>query len=445
MRRSIHRLVLALFACLIGYSVAMPARAQSSGGPVFVAEAEGTITSVTIGYLRRALHLAEAANANALIIQLGSSGAVLRDARAFAGEVAAAHVPVVVYVAPEGTASGAAGALFLSAAHIAALAPNTSFGSPDPLTQVDSALTQQTRDLLLDSVADQLRAWNTAHSRNVAWVDQAVRAGAVLNNEQAIALSPPAVDLVAANRAELLTLLEGRQVKLADGRSITIATLGRTISDVPPSAWESLRLALADPTIAFVLLVLGVLSICLEFAAPGTTIFAGFGIVLLLAASLGLIVLPLRWWALLVLLGGLGLLVAEFATPTHGALAVAGIALLGGGALNLIDPTQAPNTMIAVWVILLVALALITLVAAGVWLALRSRTRPPATGQETLIGKLAEVRQPLDPDGMVFVEGALWSAISDNGPAKPGDWVRIVAVHNLRLIVHPLDDTEVQS
>jgi membrane-bound serine protease (ClpP class) len=445
MRRSFHLLVLALLLGLTLPGQPASVRAQPPGGPVFVAEASGTVTSVTIGYLRRALHLAEAANASALVIQLSSSGAVLAEARQFAGELAAARVPVVVYVAPSGTDSGAAGALFLSAAHIAAQAPGTSFGSPYPLTQVDSALSQQTRDLVLDSVADQIRGWNAARGRNTAWVDRAVREGVVLDNQQAFTLTPPAINLVAASREELLTLLDGRQVRLEDGRSVKIAALGRSIAEVAPSAWESLRLALADPTIAFVLLVLGVLAIGMEFAAPGTSIFAGIGVVLLIAAGLGLAVLPLRWWAVLVLLSGLVLLAAEFAVHTHGALAVAGVALLGGGALNLIDPAQAPNTVIALWAIILVGLILLTLVALGVWLALRSRARPLATGQEAMIGKLAEVRRRLDPDGMVFVEGALWQAISEDGAVDTGDWVRVTAIHDLRLIVRRLDDDKVQS
>jgi membrane-bound serine protease (ClpP class) len=385
------------------------------------------------------LQLAEAANASALIVELNNTGGVLRDVRAFAGELAAARVPVVVYVAPSGTDSGAAGALFLSAAAIAAQAPGTAFGSPYPLAQVDSALSQQTRDLVLDSVTDQIRSWNAAHGRNTEWIDRAVREGVVLDNQQAIALKPPAVDLVAANREELLTLLEGRQAKLQDGHSVTIRTLGGTIVDVAPTPWESLRMALSDPTIAFVLLVLGALSICVEFAAPGTSVFAGIGVVLLLAAGLGLFVLPLRWWALAVLLLALGLLVAEFAAHTHGALAAGGIALLGIGALNLIDPAQAPNTVIALWVIVLIGLALATFAALGVWLVLRSRERPLATGQEAMVGKLAQVRHRLDPNGMVFVEGALWQALSEEGAVEEGDWVRVVAVHNLHLIVRRID------
>lgn len=440
-RRSL--LALLLLFVLLG---AQPAGAQpSAAGPIYRAAVGGTLTSVSTGYLRRALQLAEAANASALVIELSNRGAVLSEARAFAGEIAAARVPVVVYVTPSGTASGAAGALFLSAAHISALAPGTSFGSPAPLADVDAALSEQTRDMLLDSVAAQLREWNAAHGRNLAWIDQAVRAGVVLDNQQASALRPPAVDLVAANRDELLTLLEGRRVTLQGGGSVTISALGRNMVDVPPTAWESLRLALADPTVAFVLLVLGVIALGLEFAAPGTSLFAGAGIVLLAGAALGLFVLPLQLWALGLLVLALLLLVAEFIAHAHGALAVAGVAMLAVSALNIIDPAQAPGAVVAVWAIVLVGVALAAFAALALWLALRSRARPISTGQEAMVGKLAEVRQRLAPDGMVFVDGALWQAIIDGEPAELGEWVRVVAAHDLRLIVRRLDTPAVSE
>ena len=122
-----------------------------------------------------------------------------------------------------------------------------------------------------------------------------------------------------------------------------------------------------------------------------------------------------------------------------------GLALLVMGALNLIDAQQAPDVTIAVWVVALVGLALATLVALGIWLALRIRGQPAATGEQAMLGRLAEVRQRLDPDGMVFVEGALWQAISEDGPVDAGDWVRVTAVHDLRLVVRPLENDEVES
>jgi membrane-bound serine protease (ClpP class) len=304
---------------------------------------------------------------------------------------------------------------------------------------VDAALSEQTRNLVLNSVADQLREWNERRGRGTAWVDQAVREGAILTNEQAIAASPPAVDLVAADTAELLTLLEGRIVGLEGGRTVRLSTLGRQPEPVEPTLFESLRLALADPTIAFALLIFGAMAIYLELASPGIGAFAAIGVVFLIAAGAGLVVLPLRWWGVALLLISLVLIGAEFVVQSHGGLTVAGLTLLVVGALNLVDPVQAPGAGVALWAVGIVAVGLAGVGAIGITLAFRSRRRPATTGREALIGKLAEVRRKLEPRGMVFVEGALWQAISEEGVVEPGDWVRVTGVHNLQLIVRPLD------
>lgn len=429
----------ALLTALLLASLAPAAGAQEPG-PVYTVEVEGVITSYSVSYLRRALEEAEAAQAGALIITLRSEGAVVRALRPLAKELAEARVPVVVYVGPGAVESGAAGALLLSAAHIAVLAPGASFGSPTPLATVDAALSDQSRDLVLDSVAQQLRAWNERRGRSAAWVERAVREGAILDSAQASATDPPSVSFVASDEGELLTLLEGRAVTLEDGRSVTLRTLGRQPRAVEPRLWEGVLLLLSSPTLAFVLLVCGAVAIYAEFASPGTSLLAGIGIVLILASLTGLLVLPVRWLSLLGVLLAFGLMGADLFVPSHGGLTVAGIVLLVVSAATLIDPAQAPGVGVALWVILLVALVTGALATVGLWLALRSRSLPAATGAEGLVGRLAEVRQRLDPDGMVFIEGALWRAISEDGPVERGEWVRVTAIHELRLLVRREED-----
>jgi membrane-bound serine protease (ClpP class) len=430
-----------LFAAflLVFGSLREPVAAQSAG-PLYVITLQGTITSVSTDYARRALREAEAAGATALLIELSSNGGVLRDLRAFAGELADARIPVAVYVTPSGAQSGAAGAFLLSAAHLSALAPGTSFGSPYPLGRVDEALSQQTRDMVLDTVAEQLRDWNTRHGRNTSWLDTAVREGVIFNNEQAIAQQPPVVDFVVVNRDELLTRMEGRDVRMADGSMVRLSTIGRTATPIEPTLVESIWLTLADPTVAFALLVLGAMAIYLELASPGIGMFAASGVVLLLISALGFIVLPIQWWSMLLLLAGLALIGIEFFAPTHGGFMVAGLTLLVIGALNLIDPTQAPGAGVAGWVIGVVGAGLVAAALAGLVLGLRSRSRPVVTGDSALIGKIGEVRRRLEPRGMIFVDGALWQAISEGGIVERGDYVRVVGIHQLQLIVRPLDE-----
>jgi len=435
-------LVVALATVLLLLWSVGGATAQQSGGPLYLVEISGIVTAPTIDYLRRAVQTAEASSADALIISYSSTGGVLRDVRVFAAEIAQARVPIVVFITPRGTQAGPAGALFVTSAHISALSPDTSFGSPFPLAQVDDTLSQQTRDLLLDTVSAQMRNWNERRGRNAEWIDRAVREGVILNNQQAISLDPPAIDLVAADLRELLTLLDGRTVTLDDGRTVRISSIGRTPTLIEPTLLESLRLALADPTVAFALLVLGAMAIYLELSTPGVGLFAGAGLVLLLGAAAGFLALPVLWWAMTLVILGLVLIGAEFVAPTHGGLMITGLVMLGIGGGNLIDATQAPGAGVAWWALVIVVGGIAATAALGLALALRSRKRPAATGIEALVGRVAQVRRRLDPRGLVFVEGALWQAISETDPVEAGDWVRVVAVHNLQLIVRPLDSEE---
>jgi membrane-bound serine protease (ClpP class) len=429
------RLVAGLAAMLIALLMLGPAPARAQGGgPIYTLNLDGVLTSVGVDLARRALRQAEAADASALVIMLRSEGAVLASVRPLANDMALAQVPVALYIAPE-VQSGAAGALLLSAADIAAMGPGSSFGSATPLARVDELLSEQSQSLVLDSVSQQLSDWNARRGRSTEWVARAVREGAILSSEQATATTPPAVDVVAADEAQLLTLLEGRNVTLSNDQERVIHTLGRETEPIAPTLWEQLWLLLSTPGVAFALLVMGAAAVFAELSNPGTTVFLGIGGVLLALAFVGLASLPIRWPALVAILLAFGLMIADLYVNTHGGLSVAGIALLAIGALSLIDPDQAPGAGVPVWLVAAVSAGTALMVAVGIVLLVRTRAQPARTGSEAMVGQLAEVRQRLAPEGMVFIEGALWRAISENGEAGPGELVEVTAVHNLQLLV----------
>lgn len=419
-------------------------------GPIYQVHIDGIVTTITTHYLERALDVAEANNATALLIRVGSEGAVLRVLPSIAMPIADATIPVVVYISPAGTESGATGAFLLSAAHIAAMAPQTSFGTPTSLAAVDQLLSQQTQQRVANSVAQQLREWNERQGRNGDWVDQAVQDGIVLTNERAFATNPPMVNLVAQDTESLLMRLEGQVVTLANGTDMTLHTLGRTATPIEPTMWEQLLLWLSDPTTAFLLLIFASLALYAELLQPGMGVFALLALLFFVGALVGLIVLPIRWLSLVGLLLAIALFAVDLFVPTFGGLTVVGLVLLVISSFTLIDTAQAPNVMVALWAILLVVVTVITFAAVAVWLLFRLRNRPISTGQEGLVGKMAHVRKPLDPEGMVFVEGALWRAICEDvqhatqQPIEQGEWVRIVAVQDLRLIVQRTQITGAQ-
>ncbi len=430
--RLLFYVVIALSSIWVGF--VPPARAQING-PIYRVEVEDVVSSHAVNYLRRALREAEAAGAEALVIRIAPQGAVLRDVREFAAELAAAQVPVVVYVGPAGTDAGAAGSWLLSAAHIAAMAPETRFGAAVPLAEPNPQLTDQTRELFLDEVVAQIAGWNSERGRSDAWVDQAVREGVVLTNSQAVALNPPAIEIVARDGDELLTLLEGRVVVLGDNTERTLQTLGRPTEVLTPTLWEQLLLFLANPTIAFLLLVMAGIALYAELVTPTFGLLAAVGATLFLASLVGFLALPVRWISVLGILVAFGFIAADLYVASHGATTVIGLVIFVVSAFTLFDTAQAPGVAVAAWAVILVAALLAGLAGVGITLALRTRNRPVSTGQEGLIGRLAQVRKRLEPEGMVFVEGALWRAVSEDGDVELGEYVRVTGVFELRLSV----------
>jgi membrane-bound serine protease (ClpP class) len=318
------------------------------------------------------------------------------------------------------------------------MAPDTSFGVAGPLVEPGPAVGEQAAELLRAETIGQLAGWARDRGRSDAWVEQAVRQGAVLNNEQAAALAPPAVDVVARDLDELLTTLEGRVVTLEGGEQRTLATLGRAPQPLAPTIWEQLLLLLANPTVAFLLLVMAGIAVYAELVTPTVGALAAIGVALLLGALVGFVALPVRWLAVIGLIFAFAVIAADLIVPSHGAFTVAGLVLLVVSALALFDGAQAPGVGVALWAVALVAVFVAAFAALGIFLAVRTRRTPVSTGQEALVGRLAEVRKRLDPEGFVFVEGALWRAVSEDGEVEQGEWVRVTGVYELRLTVRRL-------
>lgn len=420
---------------LLPQSTAAQAREQ-----VYYVTVEHGLTSPSAGLVRRALREAEAANANSLVVEIRGGGS-LSTAWPLARELAAARIPVVTYVGPRGVQGGPVGTLLVTSGHVAAMAPDASIGFAAPLVDVPASFSSSTQQLLVDDAVKQLTQWAGERGHNADWVEQAARQGAIIRAEQAQQLMPPVIDVV-ATEDELLVNLQGRRVKLATGQERSLETLGAAVVRVRPSAWEGLGQLIALPTIAFVLFVLGGIALYLEFANPGLGIPGVSGALLIIAALVGFVLAEVRPLAVLMLAGGLVLVGLEHAVMSHGGLTIAGLVMLVLGALYLVDPMRSPGLQVSYGAIIGVA-AILTLGAVGlVSVAMRMRHQPPVTGQEALIGQLADVRRAIAPEGLVFVSGALWSAWSDEGPIEVGELVQVAGVDGLRLYVQKIEQSE---
>lgn len=430
--------LLALVMAMFTISHPISAVAQTPG-QVFIVNLDYGVTPPSASLVRRAVREATAAGATALIVGVRSGGSVLTVDWSLARELHDAAVPVVTYIGPGAVDAGPAGALMLAASDVAAMAPAARAGFALPITQVPSGFLTETQQLLVEDAARELTGWQRARGRNTDWIDQAVHSGATIDGAAARALDPPVIDVVVATDQDLLTALQGRTVVKPDGTKHVLQTLGATTTTIKAAPLEWLGQLLAVPVVAFVLFVLGVVAIFLEFANPGVGVPGVAGFVLVVAALFGFVQADVRPWAVLLLIAGLVLVGLEHIVLSHGGLTLGGIILLVIGALALVDPARAPGLSVSWIAITGVAISLSLAAAAIGSMALRVRKRPATTGAEGLIGQIAEVRQILDPDGMVFVTGALWAAWTDGPPIEPGELVEVVAVENLRLYVRRVE------
>ncbi|CAA9393309.1 MAG: hypothetical protein AVDCRST_MAG93-9839, partial [uncultured Chloroflexia bacterium] len=411
MMRQLQRWLVFLVA-LVCILTSSPVLAQRPA-PIYHVTLTHGVTPPAARFAGRALQEAVAADASVLVVQIGDGGSVLAAVWSLARELHAAPIPVVIWIGPGPINGGPAAALLLAAGDTAAMAPGSTTGFAFPLASAPSGFADQTRQLLIDDIVREVNGWQTEHGRNVDWLERAVRSGAMIDAERARALDPPLIDLVAATFDELQLGLSGRQWVDANGQTRTLDTVGAQVVEVAPTALETLLQLLAVPTVSFVLFVLGAIAIYLELANPGIGVPGVAGATLVLAALYGFVQADVRPLAVVLLAGAVILIGLEHVVMSHGGLSVAGIILLIAGALWLVDPATTPGSGVAPIAIGGMTVLLGGAVAALVTLVLRVRKRAPTTGAESMIGQIAEVRRPIDPEGMVYVQGALWSAWSD--------------------------------
>lgn len=394
-----------------------------------------TIQPVSAGELARAIAVANANGAAAVLVQLDTPGGLLDSTRAMAGAILGSHVPVIVYVAPAGARAGSAGFFLLESADIAAMAPGTNAGAAHPVMefggQPDATMSQKIEN---DAEAF-LRSYVTKRNRNADAAAAAVSSSHSYTAEEA--LSQHLIDVIASSDTELLHALDGREITRLDGSKQTLHFSGARIETVRPTMREELLDWLVNPNIAMMLLVVGALLIYLEFNSPGTIVPGALGTLFVLLAVFGLNLLPIRYTAVLLLIAAIVLIVLEAKFGGHGVLAIAGILCLTFGSLTLVA-APVPELGISPWVALAVGAGFGGITVFLVRLAVRARRRKARLGAEALIGSPASAMEPLAPEGHVLVEGEIWRAVSTE-PVQKGARLRVTGHEQYLLRVVPVD------
>jgi membrane-bound serine protease (ClpP class) len=421
-----------------------------------LAHIKGAIGFVAANHLTRALDRAAASGAPALIVRLDTPGGLLDSTREMIHAILASRVPVVMYVAPNGSRAASAGTYLMYAAHVAAMAPSTHLGAATPISLAPTGLPgspppQQKpqpesekqrppepqsvpeRKSVNDAVA-YIRSLAELSGRNADWAEKAVREAATLT--ASAALKERVIDLIAQDVDDLMSRIDGQTVTTAAGQ-VRLETKGRALLEIELDWKTQVMSVITDPNIALLLMMIGIYGILFEFWNPGAVAPGVVGGISLLVALTALSVLPVNYAGLALLLFGIGLMLAEAFSPGFGLLGMGGAAAFAIGALFLFDPEQSDIPVGVSWQVVAGLTAASAAFFLGVLgLALRARGRPVRTGSEQMLGSTGEVVSWAGEEGRVHVHGEIWAARSGHGLAK-GQKVRVVSRTGLMLAVEP--------
>jgi membrane-bound serine protease (ClpP class) len=430
--------------------------AQAQGGvrPVVVLQIDGAIGPSTADYLRRGLALARREDAQLVVLQIDTPGGLDTSMRAMIKDILASPVPVATFVAPGGARAASAGTYLLYASHVAAMTPASNLGAATPVaiglpgTQPSNPLPPakpssaaapaptEGGDAMAakraNDAAAYIRSLAQLRGRNVEWGEKAVREAVSLPAAEALQLK--VVDLVAEDVPDLLRQLDGRELKVAGG----VARL--QTRDAPlrvfDEDWRGHLLAvLANPSLALLLMMIGIYGLVFEFSNPGLVAPGVVGAICLLIGLYALQMLPVNYAGLALVLAGMAFLVAEVFLPSYGILGFGGTVAIALGAVMLID-SDSPGWGIPLPVAGLFAVLSAVFVLLVVGMAAKARRRPVVTGVQTMVGAGGELVEFSGGQGWVLVAGEHWKA---RGPSdlRPGDRVRVAGLHGGVLDVVP--------
>jgi len=447
--------------CRVLLLAGWPLAALAAPAPVVVLTLDGAVSPATADYAVRGIRQAAEAQAGLVILQLDTPGGLDHSMRAVVKEIIASPVPVVAFVAPGGARAASAGTYILYASHVAAMAPGTNLGAATPVQigiggperepgkatdkpggdakksaraapDAEASKDTLTRKQVHDAAA-YMRGLAQLRGRNAEWGERAVRDAVSLSAAEAQKLK--VIEVVARDVSDLLSQLHGRKVTV-QGVARTLDTAGAQVEYVEPD-WRSRLLAvITDPSVALILMMIGLYGLLFEFSNPGFVLPGVVGAICLLLAMFAFHLLPINYAGLALILLGIAFIVAEAFMPSFGALGIGGVIALAIGAVILIDPEAAPGYSIPLPVIATVAAVSGASVFLIVMLAVKARRRPVVSGREEIVGARGEALENFAEEGWVRVHGENWRARS-TAPLRSGQRVRVTRIDALTLSVEP--------
>ena len=349
---------------------------QEQGPAVVVAEVQGAVSPAMTSYVARVLEEAGEIKAQAVVLQLDTPGGLVSAMREIIQSILNSEIPVVVYVAPQGAQAASAGVMITLASHVAAMAPGTNIGAAHPVGAGGKDVTGDMAKKVVNDMVAYARSLADQRGRNADWAERAVRYSVSLPAVEAAAEG--VIDLVAPNLEALLGFVDGRRVRTARGE-VALQTKDARLVRQGPSLKERVLGIIANPNLAYLLLMIGLLGIYLEMSHPGTILPGAVGAVSLILAFFAMQTLPVSLAGLLLIVVGVALFLLEIWITSYGMLSLGGVGCLVVGSIMLFDsPIEALR--VALWVILVTVGLITTIFILIIRLVWKSRNGKPPPG-----------------------------------------------------------------
>ncbi len=399
---------------------------------VEVIKLEGTISPATVDYLKKVFNSMKERNTKCVIIQLDTPGGLDSSMRDIIKLIMNSEIPVVVYVSPRGARAASAGVFIALAAHILAMAPGTNIGAAHPVAFM-GAMDKTMEEKVVNDAASYIKSIAEKRGRNAKWAEESVRESASVTAREALNLK--IIDVIAENIDELLEQLDGKEIEFPEG-SVILHTKGAKIHFDQMGFKDRFLQKLADPNLAYILLMIGIWGIILEFSHPGVLLPGIAGAICLILSFFALQIIPFNLAGLLLIALAVILFILEVEITSYGALTIGGIIALTLGSLMLVDPGAIYITISWPYIISGVAVtsALFVFIISY---TIKAQIKKPVTGIEAMIGEIGVARRDLHPTGKILIHGEIWNAFvkSPEEVIKKGDKVEVVDIRGMELQV----------
>ena len=433
--RLFYRLTIGLLAAVV-LALATPA----TSAPIYKLTVDDIIHRVSAQYITEGIDRADRDGAELVLIQLKTPGGLDTAMREIIEKILNAETPVVVYVAPSGARAASAGFLIALSADVAAMAPGTNMGAAHPVSGGGQEMDETMSKKVESDAAAYIRSIAAKRGRPVELAEKGVIESQSWTETEALEVG--LIDYIANTEDELLEQLDGKTVTRFDGEEVVLNTTGQTVVAYEMRWPQRILSVIAHPNVAYILMALGMMGLYFELANPGAVLPGVIGVISLILAFFALQVLPVNYAGLLLLLVGMGLIIAEAFTPAFGVLGLGGVTALILGSLMLFKEQTVPTPALQLgWAIILpVVLTLVVMFGFIARLVIISMKRKPVTGAQGMIGQVGTASTDIDGRGKIFVHGEYWDALSQIKIAQ-GARIQVTGIDGLVLRVEPFSES----